>query len=134
MLQKLCLHAHAFTSFVSIEPPNALLLEIKGSVKLFGSLEQLHADIDACWRRLGAARLYSATAPSTLAALWLARAGHREAPLQIEDTGAAAWPSGEGAHRLHGMGYRAAANIARHGRHALRANCCVCRAPAWRAD
>jgi len=81
MLQKLCMHAQAFTSFVSIEPPNALLLEIRGSVKLFGSLQRLHADIDACWQQL-ALRSFSATAPSTLAALWLARAGE---PLQIED-------------------------------------------------
>ena len=80
-LQKLCLYAHAFTSFVSIEPPNALLLEIKGSMKLFGSLQQLHLGIDDCWRRL-ALQAHSATAPSTLAALWLARAG---APSQIED-------------------------------------------------
>src|SRR5476649_24306 len=82
VLQKLCLHAQAFTSFVSIEPPNALLLEIKGSVKLFGSLRSLHADMDACWRQL-ALPARSATAPSTLAALWLARAG---AALQIEDS------------------------------------------------
>ena len=81
-LQKLCLHAHAFTSFVSIEPPNALLLEIKGSVKLFGSLPQLHLGIDDCWRRL-ALQAHSATAPSTLAALWLARAA---SPSQIEDS------------------------------------------------
>jgi len=80
-LQKLCLHAHAFTSFVSIEPPNALLLEIKGSVKLFGSLPQLLEGLDDCWRRL-ALQAHSATAPSTLAALWLARAGARS---QIED-------------------------------------------------
>src|SRR5216683_2392426 len=72
VLQRLCLHAQRFTSFVSIEPPNALLLEIKGSLKLFGSLESLHADIDACWRRLSLPA-HSATAPSTLAALWLAR-------------------------------------------------------------
>jgi protein ImuB len=72
-LQELCRHAYAFTSFVSLEPPNALLLEIKGSVKLFGSLQQLHADIDECWRLL--TRIASsAIAPSTLAALWLARA------------------------------------------------------------
>jgi protein ImuB len=81
VLQRLCLHAQAFTSFVSTEPPNALLLEIKGSLKLFGSLERLHADIDACWRRL-ALEVYSATAPSTLAALWFARGSH---PVVIED-------------------------------------------------
>jgi protein ImuB len=83
ILRRLCLHAQTFTSFVSSEPPNALLLEIKGSLKLFGSLERLHAGIDACWRRL-ALPAHSATAPSVLAALWLARAGH---PVQIEDLG-----------------------------------------------
>ena len=74
LIRRLCMHAQGFTSFVSIELPNALLLEIRGSVKLFGSLQKLHADIDACWRRLELKAL-SATAPSALAALWLARAG-----------------------------------------------------------
>jgi protein ImuB len=92
VLQRLCLHAQTFTSFVSIEPPNALLLEIKGSLKLFGPIERLHADIDACWRRL-ARQAYSATAPSTLAALWLARSGARTGdpagshPVVIDDLG-----------------------------------------------
>ncbi|HMD29876.1 MAG TPA: DNA polymerase Y family protein [Steroidobacteraceae bacterium] len=84
-LQRLGTHAQTFTSFVSIELPNALLLEIKGSVKLFGSLEILHAGIDACWRRL-AAQAFSATAPSTLAALWLARAANLAGPpVHFED-------------------------------------------------
>jgi protein ImuB len=86
MLQRLCLHAQTFTSFVSIEPPNALLLEIKGSLRLLGPLKTLHANIDACWRGL-AMQAYSATAPSTLAALWLARGG---SAAQIEDLGALA--------------------------------------------
>lgn len=82
------MHAQQFTSFVSVEPPNALLLEIKGSLKLFGPLKRLHADIDACWRRL-ALPAHSATAPSTLAALWLARGGQPRAghPVVIEDLG-----------------------------------------------
>jgi len=86
VLQRLCLHAQAFTSFVSIEPPNALLLEIRGSLQLFGPLEQLHANLDACWRRL-ALTAQSATAPSTLAALWLARAGESVAgrPIIVEE-------------------------------------------------
>ena len=92
VLQRLCLHAQTFTSFVSIEPPNALLLEIKGSLQLFGPLERLHADIDACWRRL-ALQAYSAAAPSTLAALWLARSGEHTGkpagghPVVIDDLG-----------------------------------------------
>jgi protein ImuB len=82
MLQRLCLSAQRFTSLVSIEEPNALLLEIKGSVKLFGSLETLHRAIDAAWQRL-ALSARSATAPTTLGALWLARADQQvriEAP------------------------------------------------------
>ena len=78
VLSRLCLHAQEFTSFVSIEPPNALLLEIKGSLKLFGSIERLHAGIEARWRRLDL-KAYGATAPSTLAALWLARSRVRHA-------------------------------------------------------
>jgi protein ImuB len=74
MLQRLSLHALQFTSLVSIEMPNALLLEIKGSVKLFGSMETLQAGIAACWARL-ALPVRMATAPTTLAALWMARAG-----------------------------------------------------------
>ncbi|HEV7612808.1 MAG TPA: DNA polymerase Y family protein [Steroidobacteraceae bacterium] len=91
-LQRLCMYAQQFTSFVSIEPPNALLLEIKGSLQLFGPLERMHADIDACWRRL-ALPARSASAPTTLAALWLARGRQPcavtpaadAAPLHIED-------------------------------------------------
>ncbi|MGO9514338.1 MAG: Y-family DNA polymerase [Steroidobacteraceae bacterium] len=83
VLQRLCLHAQQFTSLVSVEMPNALLLEIKGSVKLFGSLEELHAGLDTAWSRLKLCA-HSATAPSPLAALWFARAGK---PVLIEDPG-----------------------------------------------
>ncbi len=82
-LQRLCLCAQQFTSLVSIEMPNALLLEIKGSVKLFGSLAALHAAIEAAWDRLSL-RAHAATAPTALAALWLARAGKQAC---IEDSG-----------------------------------------------
>ena len=110
-LQRLCLHAQTFTSFVSIEPPNALLLEFRGSVKLFGSLQKLHADIDACWRRLELAAR-SATTPSTLGALWLARAGNAvhdddggSLPSQLSDVPLActAWQS-EALQTLNAMG------------------------------
>ena len=86
MLQRLSTAALHFTSLVSIEMPNALLLEIKGSVNLFGSLETLHVSLDATWNRLSL-RACSATAPTALAALWLARAGE---PARIVDTSALA--------------------------------------------
>jgi protein ImuB len=83
MLQRLCLSAQQFTPFVSLDMPNALLLEIKGSVKLFGSLTALHEAIDALWRGFSL-RAQSAAAPTALAALWCARSGKRVA---IEDPG-----------------------------------------------
>ncbi len=75
-LQRLARHAQRFTSLVSLEPPAALLLEIRGSLRLFGPPAALHARIDAGWEALGV-RAQSAAAPSPLAALWLARAGER---------------------------------------------------------
>jgi protein ImuB len=83
LLQRLALTAQQFTPWVSIDLPNALLLELKGSIKLFGSLPVLHDVIDAAWSRF-ALRVHSAMAPTTLAALWLARAGKRAC---IEDCG-----------------------------------------------
>jgi protein ImuB len=74
ILERLSLLAFRYTSVVSIEAPDCLLLEINGSLKLFGPLQRLHADIDACWRALSVP-VCSAVAPSTLAALWFARAG-----------------------------------------------------------
>jgi protein ImuB len=75
-LPRLGRHAQRFTSLVSLEAPDALLLEIRGSLRLFGSAQRLHDEIDACWREL-AVPARSAIAPATLAALWLARAGAR---------------------------------------------------------
>jgi protein ImuB len=83
MLQRLGACALQFTSLVSIEMPNALLLEIKGSVKLFGSLTDLHARMDAAWSGLEL-RAQGAIAPTALAALWCARVGKRAC---IEEAG-----------------------------------------------
>ncbi len=85
-LERLGRIAQQFTSFVSLEPPNALLLEVRGSVRLFGSLERLQDEIDGAWRRLEL-EASSATAPSTLAALWLARGAVQ---VTLEERGALA--------------------------------------------
>ncbi|MHB8743885.1 MAG: Y-family DNA polymerase [Sulfuricaulis sp.] len=63
-----------FTSFVCLAPPQALLLEVQGSLTLFGGLEALLARLRRGLVGLG----YSgqlAVAPTPLAASWLARAG-----------------------------------------------------------
>ena len=80
-LERLARRAQRFTSLVSLEAPQALLLEIRGSLRLFGSAARLHDEIDACWSALGL-QAHSAIAPSTLAALWFARAATR---VLIED-------------------------------------------------
>jgi protein ImuB len=85
-LYRLARRAQRYTSLVSLEPPAALLLEIRGSLRLFGPPDALQARIDADWARDGL-RARSAAAPSPLAALWLARAG---ASIAIEDPAALA--------------------------------------------
>ena len=85
-LHRLAHRAQRYTPLVSLEPPAALLLEIRGSLRLFGPPDALQARIDADWARDGL-RARSAAAPSPLAALWLARAG---ASIVIEDPAALA--------------------------------------------
>lgn len=80
VLKELAAWAECFTSLVSLEPP-ALLLEIAGSLRLFGGLDTL-------WRRIAGdleRRGFSASmalAPTPLASLWLARGGRN---VRIED-------------------------------------------------
>jgi protein ImuB len=66
-----------FTPLVSLEPPDALLLEVKGSLKLFGGAQALVERLTAGLREQGmTARL--ALAPTPTGSLWLARS--RSAP------------------------------------------------------
>lgn len=77
-LARLAAWAGAFTSVVSLVPPAALLLEVQGSLRLFGGLETLRRRIGDALRSSGHA-CREAVAPTPLAALWLARAGEAEA-------------------------------------------------------
>ena len=65
------------TPLVSLEPPQALVLEVGGSLKLWGGLDSIR---DALNRELGRRRLtaHLCAAPTALAALWLARDGHED--------------------------------------------------------
>ncbi|HET7307317.1 MAG TPA: DNA polymerase Y family protein [Gammaproteobacteria bacterium] len=63
-----------FTSVVSTEPPATLLLEIGGSLKLFGGIEALRKRLQTELDAQGHAATV-ALAPTPRAALWLARAG-----------------------------------------------------------
>jgi len=66
--------AGQFTSLVSVEPPQALLLEIEASLRLFGGLNRLVQRIRKEVQAIGYSAGF-AVAPTPLGALWLARAG-----------------------------------------------------------
>ena len=65
-----------FSSFVSIADHDVLVLEIAGSMQLFGGLQALRQEMSKGLRELGLTAAL-AIAPTPLAATWLARAGRR---------------------------------------------------------
>ena len=76
-LQKLALWAGRFTAFVSPAPPAGLLLEVGGSLRLFGGVDMLRQGIESGLRELGF-QASIGTAPTPAAAWLLARAGFPE--------------------------------------------------------
>ncbi|HZD54402.1 MAG TPA: DNA polymerase Y family protein, partial [Woeseiaceae bacterium] len=80
VLEALAAWAECFTSTVSLEPPG-LLLEIAGSLRLFGGLDSLWRRIEDDLERRGFGASM-ALAPTPLASLWLARSGRN---VRIED-------------------------------------------------
>lgn len=76
VIEALATWLEQFSSFVSIAGKNILLLEIAGSLRLFGGLQSLRQTLAEGLRKQGfTAEL--AIAPTPLAATWLARAGAR---------------------------------------------------------
>jgi protein ImuB len=73
-LERLAAWAGQFTSLVSIALPQALLLEVQGSLTLFGGLEALLERLRGGLAEL-VYRAQLALAPTPLAATWLARTG-----------------------------------------------------------
>ncbi|MEX2239477.1 MAG: DNA polymerase Y family protein [Burkholderiales bacterium] len=63
-----------FTAKVSLEPPQAVLLEVEGSLRLFGGAVRLMARLRSGVADLGFEALLAA-GPTARAALWLARGG-----------------------------------------------------------
>jgi protein ImuB len=98
-LQLLARWGTGYTPFVSLEPPDTLLLEVRGSLRLFGGARAL---IDRAVRELESHghEVAHALAPTPRAALWLARGAPGtlvESPARLAGTlaalspGAAAW-------------------------------------------
>lgn len=83
-LEATALWALQFTSHVVVAPPSSLLLEIGGSLRLFGGLDALRQRIREEATALGFDAVI-AVAPTPLGAQWLARAGLEA---EITDTAA----------------------------------------------
>jgi protein ImuB len=73
-LEPLAAWACQFTPKVALEPPDALLAEVQGSVRYFGGLERFLETLRRGLDELGFAAI-PAVAATSRAALWLARAG-----------------------------------------------------------
>jgi protein ImuB len=102
-----------FSSMVSIAGPDVLLVEIAGSLRLYGGLLKLRQQIAAGLEQLGFSALL-AIAPTPLAATWLARGGRRACIREPANIGAALralplscldWPAAT-CESLAGMGVR----------------------------
>jgi protein ImuB len=72
-LEQLATWAGQFTSAVSLQPPNGLVLEIEGSLKLFGGIRPIIAAVKRGCAEMGYA-VSLACAPTITAAWLLARA------------------------------------------------------------
>src|SRR6266480_785828 len=84
-LEHVAAWACQFTPRVSLEPPHGLLLEVEGSLRLFGGLERL---LERLREGLDAMELTAqlAVAPAARAALWRSRGGGarlEELPLEV---------------------------------------------------
>ncbi len=98
-LEALAVWADGLTPLRSVEPPDGLLLEIKGSLKLFGGVDAIKSHVADELRRRGLSGR-AAAAPTPLGALWLARGGRNDAATPEELPGrlgrlpleATAWP------------------------------------------
>jgi protein ImuB len=74
VLERLAAWAERFTSIVCIEPPDLLLLEIGGSLQLFGDIQTLRQQVESGLASQGF-KPAIAVAPTALGSIWLARAG-----------------------------------------------------------
>ena len=74
LLQAVAGMAVDFTPRVNVDPPDGVLLEVRGSLRLFGGVRQLCARIGEQLRARGLAPRIALT-PTRLASLWFARSG-----------------------------------------------------------
>ncbi|MEO0972624.1 MAG: DNA polymerase Y family protein, partial [Pseudomonadota bacterium] len=119
-LERLAAWAQGFTSLLSTAPPDALLLEVRGSFRLFGGYRRLAARLRQGLEELGHTGVL-ALAPTPQAALWLARDVRDQAVFRPEKLASALghldlrclrWPD-KTLERLRGMGVHSLADCLR---------------------
>ena len=87
-LEGLAAWLERFSSFVSMAGPDVLLLEIAGSLRLFGGLQPLRRRLSRGLRELGFTASL-AIAPTPLADTWLARSSRRVCIRDMDNLGPA---------------------------------------------
>jgi protein ImuB len=105
LLTRLADEACVWTSLVSVLEPDALALEVGGSLRLFGGLQALRAGLLQTLQAHGYS-VVAACAPTARAAYWLAKAGQAQACLDTRQL-----PSQLGGLLLHELGWPAATVI-----------------------
>ena len=120
LLDRLARWALQFTPIVSIEPPDALLAEVRGSLELFGGAMALCQRAQA-GLRAGGWQAVVALAPTPRGALWLARSGLEIAATRADampglaarlPLGCLRWPE-DVTETLTGLGIRTVADLLR---------------------
>ena len=129
-LEGLAAWLERFSSFVSMAGPDVLLLEIAGSLRLFGGLQPLRRRLSRGLRELGFTASL-AIAPTPLAATWLARSSRRVCIRDMDNLGPALrrlplacldWPASL-CETLAGMGVRTVGDCLRLPREGFTRRC-----------
>jgi protein ImuB len=117
-LEALAAWACQYTPKVSLEPPQGLLLEVEGSLRLFGGLQPLMQKLHSGMEQIGV-QVSMASAPTARAALWLSP--HRNGIL--EDVPVEAACSGEPLAFLQSIGIATVGELRRLPREGLARRC-----------
>jgi protein ImuB len=117
-LEAIAAWACQFTPKVSLEPPQALLLEVGGSLRLFGGFESLKSKINSGIEAMGFSAAL-ATASTPRAALWLSY----EKRKSIEDVSLEAACNGETLAFLQSIGIHTVGELMRLPREGLAQRC-----------
>ena len=77
-LQQLAIWAAQFTSKVNVQPPQALILEVRGSLRLFGGLPAIQSQIEQQLQEHWRHSFHSVVTPTPMASLLLAVSGQND--------------------------------------------------------